>query len=274
MSAFEGELEALRSRARISDTRVINGRTYHLGRLGDHEVVMVLSGVSITNAAMTAQTLLDHFRVSWILFSGIAGGVNPDLGVGDVVVPRAWAQYQDSLFARETEGGWEVGRRAVAAGNFGMAFPMPVEVARKGGVPDEEERLFWFPVDPRLLDAAQRAAGQASLARCQGDGECLDGEPRVLVGGRGVSGPTRVFNAEYREWVWEALEADALDMESAAVAHVAYTNDVPFIAVRSLSDLAGAAPSDRSFRRFRDLVIDNAAEVVMAVLDAVPSRLD
>ena len=95
---------------------------------------------------------------------------------------------------------------------------------------------------------------------------------RVVVGGRGVSGPTRVDNAEYRQWVWEAFAADALDMESAAVAHVAYTNGVPFIAFRSLSDLAGAAPREERFRRFRGLVIGNATAVVLDFLEAAPTQ--
>ena len=38
---------------------------------------------------------------------------------------------------------------------------------------------------------------------------------------------------------FETFGARVLDMESAAVAHVAYANGVPFIAIRSLSDLAG-----------------------------------
>ena len=102
MSAFEPELAQLRSQTKIMETYVINGRTYHLGQLAGKEVVLVLSGVSMVNAAMTAQTVLDHFDIDGIVFSGIAGGVNPGLNIGDVVVPAQWGEYQEQTFARET----------------------------------------------------------------------------------------------------------------------------------------------------------------------------
>ena len=86
---------------------------------------------------------------------------------------------------------------------------------------------------------AQRLTNSLALSRGAGEGRSLAGAPRVVVGGRGVSGPTFVDNAAYREWVWQTFHADALDMETAAVATVAYVNRVPFIAFRSLSDLAG-----------------------------------
>jgi adenosylhomocysteine nucleosidase len=40
-------------------------------------VVLFLSGISMTNAAMTTQLALDRFKVSHVVVSGIAGGVNP-----------------------------------------------------------------------------------------------------------------------------------------------------------------------------------------------------
>jgi adenosylhomocysteine nucleosidase len=90
----------------------------------------------------------------------------------------------------------------------------------------------------------------------------------VVVGGNGVSGPTFVDNADYRQWAWETFEADVLDMESAAVAHVAYVNDVPFLAFRSLSDLAGGGPGENEINIFYQLAADNAAQVLLAFLDA------
>jgi adenosylhomocysteine nucleosidase len=108
MSAYEPELKVLLREAQISDTYVINGRSYHVGQLAGNQVVLFLSGVSMVNAAMTTQTVLDHFQVDAIVFSGIAGGVNPALNIGDVVVPEQWGQYQEQLFARESGDGWDL----------------------------------------------------------------------------------------------------------------------------------------------------------------------
>jgi hypothetical protein len=46
-------------------------------------------------------------------------------------------------------------------------------------------------------------------------------------------------NPDYRAYVSNVLQGQSFDMETTAFAHVAYANEVPFIAFRSLSDLAG-----------------------------------
>lgn len=266
MSAFDAELSRLLAQAKVSERRVIHGRTYHVGTLADREVVLVLSGVSIVNAAMTAQAAIDNFQVRGIVFSGIAGGVNPDLHIGDVTVPAQWGEYQNQLFARQTPEGWKPRGPRGEWGNFGMMFPEKVEVTRAGAAADIKENRLWFPVSPEMLEVAKKVSGSVQLARETGTGVRLKHDPRIVVGGNGVSGPTFVDNADYRKWVWEKFRADALDMESAAVAHVAYCNGVPFIAFRSLSDLAGGEEGNNEIAIFFKLASDNSAAVVMAFL--------
>ncbi|RPI28222.1 MAG: phosphorylase, partial [Chloroflexota bacterium] len=165
----------------------------------------------------------------------------------------------------QTEEGWQAGQGEF--GNFGMMFPQPVSVTRQGGKADAEETRFWFPVSEVMLEVARESASGASLEKCTPDRVCLEHDPKVVLGGNGVSGPTFVDNAEYRLWVWQTFQADALDMESAAVAHVAYTNAVPFIAFRSLSDLAGGGPGENEIGTFFELAAGNSAAVVMAFLE-------
>jgi adenosylhomocysteine nucleosidase len=269
MSAFEPEITRLLSRTKVMDTYVINGRTYHIGKLAGKEVVLVLSGVSMVNAAMTEQIVLDHFEVDGIIFSGIAGGVNPGLNIGDVVVPAQWAEYQEQTFARETANGWDAG--ASEFGHYQMMFPQSLSVTQKDARPDREEQRFWFPVSQDLLNVAEDVADEVELSDCTRVKLCLDQAPKVVVGGNGVSGPTFVDNASYREWVWQTFQANALDMESAAVAHVAYVNKVAFIAFRSLSDLAGGGPGENEISTFFQLAADNSAQVVMAFLERLPA---
>jgi adenosylhomocysteine nucleosidase len=68
--------------------------------------------------------------------------------------------------------------------------------------------------------------------------------------------------------VFATFEAQVLDMESAAVATVAYANAVPFIAFRSLSDLAGGGEEANQLRTFFQLASDNSATVVQRFLAA------
>ena len=88
--------------------------------------------------------------------------------------------------------------------------------------------------------------------------------------GAGVSGPTFVDNAAFRQYAHETFGARVLDMETASVAHVAYANGTPFIAFRSLSDLAGGDPAGNQFATFIRLAADNSARVVKAFVRALP----
>ena len=112
-------------------------------------------------------------------------------------------------------------------------------------------------------------ANDTALARCTADDTCLNEAPRIVVGGYGVSGGVFIDNATFRTWAFETFGARVLDMESAAVAHVAYANDVPFIAIRSLSDLAGGGEGANQMGVFLGLAAGNAASVVKALLRAM-----
>lgn len=273
ISAFAPELEKLRKETQITGERVINGRRHYLGRLAEHDVVLLLSGVSMVNATMTTQSLLDHFAVRGIVFSGIAGGANPNLHVGDVTVPADWGQYQEQVFARETDKGWDPGRFSNGTfPNYGMMFPHHVSVTIPGGEPEKLEKRFWFPADPEGLRVVQRIAKTVHLAQSTPEGGSLSEQPIVVVGGHGVSGPTFVNNTAYRQWVWNTFHADALDMETAAVATVAYVNHVPFIAFRSLSDLAGGGKGTNEASVFLKLAAENSATVVIAYLNALNDK--
>jgi adenosylhomocysteine nucleosidase len=269
MSAFEPEWKTLLTKVSDAQEHVVNGRRFVTGSLAGKDVVLFLSGVSMVNAAMTTQQALDHFDITTIVFSGIAGGVDPSLSVGDVVVSDQWGQYLEVIFARETEGTFAIPPFLdTQFPNFGMIYPNESEVLRDGAT--EPEDRFWFPVDGKLLETARQVASEVTLAKCAGDGKCLSTQPNVLVGGNGVSGPAFVDNAAFREFTFETFQAKMLDMESAATAHVAYSNGVPFIAFRSLSDLAGGGEGENEMGTFFALASENSAKVVQAFLAALP----
>jgi len=274
ISAFGAELEAFKAQATIQKTVVLNGRSVYIGVLSGHKVVLTLSGISMVNAAMVTQALIDNFRIERIVFSGIAGGVNPNLSIGDVVIPVRWAEYQENLFARETAPevydppSWF----QPILPNFGMMYPDTVGITNVNGPPDQETETLWFPVDSKMLAVAQQVAGNVELEQCTQQGICLSEEPLIQVGGNGVSGPTFVDNAEYRQYVWTVWTADALDMESAAVAHVATVNDVPFIVFRSLSDLAGGGAGENELEVFFQLAANNSARVMLAFINALQGK--
>ncbi|MBU1315509.1 MAG: 5'-methylthioadenosine/S-adenosylhomocysteine nucleosidase [Alphaproteobacteria bacterium] len=269
MSAFEPEWKTLLTQLSDAQEHVLNGRRFVTGSMAGKDVVLFLSGVSMVNAAMTTQQALDHFDITSIVFSGIAGGVDPSLSVGDVVVSDQWGQYLEAIFARESEGTFAIPPFLdTQFPNFGMIYPNESEVVRDGSA--EPEDRFWFPVDGKLLETARQVASEVTLAKCAGEGRCLSTQPKVLVGGNGVSGPAFVDNAAFREFTFDTFQAKVLDMESAATAHVAYSNGVPFIAFRSLSDLAGGGEGENEMGTFFALASENSAKVVQAFLAALP----
>jgi adenosylhomocysteine nucleosidase len=108
------------------------------------------------------------------------------------------------------------------------------------------------------------------LKDCTAENVCLTHKPAVLVGGHGVSGQAFVDNAAFRDYAQKTFGAEVLDMESAGVAQVAYANRVPFIAFRSLSDLAGGGDAGNDMGTFFQLASDNSAAVVGEFLKALP----
>jgi adenosylhomocysteine nucleosidase len=267
MSAFEPELTLLLNRLQTPVRHRINGIDLTTGTLQGKPVVLFLSGISMVNASMTTQLVLDRFNVTHIVFSGIAGGVNPALHIGDVSVPAQWGQYLEVLMARETTPGQFAVPERMAGQTlppFGMLYPRPVET-RTAANP-APMRKFWFEVDLKMLEVA-RSLSNIELGACNA-GVCLVHKPQLMVGGNGVSGQAFVDNAAFREYAFKTFQSNVLDMETAAVGMVAYSNSVPYIAFRSLSDLAGGGKEANEMVTFMHIAADNSAKVLLAFLSA------
>jgi adenosylhomocysteine nucleosidase len=271
MSAFEPEWTVLKSEIQEPTEYMINGRSFITGKLAGKDVVLFLSGVSMVNAAMNSQIVLDRFSVTALFVSGIAGGVDPELHIGDVVIADQWGEYLEMVFARETPQGFVIPPwMQTEKGNFpgyGMMIPRSVDVTQNG---TPLERRFWFATDPGLLDLAKKVAAKAEVADCIAQSQCLHHKPKIVVGGNGVSGSAFVDNAKFREYISATFQAKVVDMESAAVAHVTYSNSVPFLAVRSLSDLAGGNDDPNEMTVFMGLASRNSSTVVKAILQEMP----
>ncbi|WPB55228.1 5'-methylthioadenosine/S-adenosylhomocysteine nucleosidase [Xylophilus sp. GOD-11R] len=269
VSAFEPELALLLAQVQQPRRYSVQGVEFTTGTLGGRPVVLFLSGISMVNAAMNTQRALDLFQVTHIVFSGIAGGVNPQLHIGDVSVPAQWGQYLEVLAARETSPGVyappsRMGELPFAP--FGMFYPRPVDVV--SAAQPKPRKQFWFAVDAGMLAAARvlQSGGAVTLADCDAARRCLRHAPRLAVGGNGVSGASFMDNAALRQYTFSTFAANVIDMETAATAQVAASNGVPYIAFRSLSDLAGGGEGENEMKLFLSLAAENSARVVTAFL--------
>jgi adenosylhomocysteine nucleosidase len=269
VSAFGQEAAILVKETHGARTWTINGNRFTTGTLRGNRVVIVLSGVSMINAAMTTQTLIDHFRIERLVMSGISGGIDPAHHVGDVLVPETWAMpmevywHHDGSLPAPCGAAGDLSclglRIARIDGKPVAPFTLPGAVAtglfmrenhvtRPGAAP-QGEYVFDYRADPEMLAVAR--AITPALATCGPKATravggapdpklCVGTQPRVVVGGRGVSGTAFLANPEYRRYLFDELRAQTVDMETASLAHVAHVNGIPYIAFRSLSDLAGA----------------------------------
>ena len=60
--------------------------TFHEGYIGGVEVVAVYGGVCKVNAAIATQLLITQHKVDRVIVSGVAGGIDPRLKIGDSVI--------------------------------------------------------------------------------------------------------------------------------------------------------------------------------------------
>ena len=59
---------------------------FYEGSLNGKDVVVVRSGIGKVNAAMCTQILVDAYQVDAVINTGIAGSLNADINIGDIVL--------------------------------------------------------------------------------------------------------------------------------------------------------------------------------------------
>ena len=94
IGAMQVEVEILLSAMENKEKKAIAGSDFYEGTLEGLPVVVVQCGVGKVNAAMCAQTLCDRFGVTHLVNTGIAGSLDNELDIGDVLVSRD-AMYHD-----------------------------------------------------------------------------------------------------------------------------------------------------------------------------------
>ncbi|MGX6978425.1 5'-methylthioadenosine/adenosylhomocysteine nucleosidase [Vagococcus elongatus] len=70
------------------------GSHFYQGYIGEHEVIVVQSGIGKVMAGMVATLLVSHYHVDVLLNTGSAGGIGEGLSIGDVIVSDRLA-YND-----------------------------------------------------------------------------------------------------------------------------------------------------------------------------------
>ncbi|HFI0621477.1 TPA: 5'-methylthioadenosine/adenosylhomocysteine nucleosidase [Streptococcus suis] len=108
IAAMPQELKILVEHLQDKVEVTVLGRTYYQGRMGQHEVVLVQSGIGKVMSAMSVAILADRFAVDAIVNTGSAGAVADGIAIGDVVVATHLAYHDVDV----TAFGYDYGQMA------------------------------------------------------------------------------------------------------------------------------------------------------------------
>lgn len=150
--------------------------------------------------------------------------------MGDVVIAAATAQ-------------WDLGTE------YGERF----EPWAARDPTDEVRGPLWLEADSHLLTVAERVVA---------DRLTPDGHVHL---GQIVSGDSFMVSATMRDRIWRQFGAEAIEMESAAVAWVCWRHGVPFLAIRGISDHSDGHTHEQ-YRLNRSNAAKHAAAIVKEVI--------
>ena len=201
IGAMDSEVDNLIARMADTATEEYAGRRFVTGTLAGKDVVVVQSGIGKVAAAITAQMLIDRYGVCALLNTGMAGGLDPRLAVKDLVVGTDTLQHDFDLTA------------------FGHAR------GYIGGGGDDTVPTR-FVADAAWVDKALTAAAQVLPTGSK------------AITGTIASGDVFVDDSALKTVLRDDFGAAAAEMEGAAIAQTAVANGVPFLILRTISDLA------------------------------------
>ncbi|MBN8826448.1 MULTISPECIES: 5'-methylthioadenosine/adenosylhomocysteine nucleosidase [unclassified Spirosoma] len=245
LGAFGAEVALVKESLQKPKTVVVDGITFTCGRIGKQRIVVAETGIGKVNAAMTTSLMLDHFRPSRILFTGIAGGTNPDLQPGDIVIAGRTAHHDYSSITDKNT---------------------PTRQTRNAIT--KEFNPVYFPADSSLMHLAEKVVKTVSLEGIPLASGGVSDRPVKVVTGTVVTGDVFVASVDKVKSLRTDFGADATEMEGAAVAQVCYQIQVPHLIMRSLSDRADAE-AHIAYDKFYPTAARNSAKLVIALVKAL-----
>lgn len=209
IGALKKEVRLINDAIEGAEAREEAGLTVVVGTFAGVRVVATTAGMGTVNVAAATQHLISAYGAGTVIFSGIAGGLNPGLHISDIVIGERLRYLDtDTALIAESAPGLEefTSTRELVC--------VAEEVLR--------ERGYAALADDAADDAAAGASGDADAFHY------LRGT--IATGDRFVTGEAM------RAAAIEATHADCVEMEGAAVAHIAAKNGADCLVLRAISD--------------------------------------
>jgi adenosylhomocysteine nucleosidase len=232
IGAMDQEITLIKEDMEIEKVDTIAKRIFTIGKIEEIPCVCVKAGIGKTNAAITAEILIMEYSVDAIIYSGVAGGINPKLGIGDVVISKRIIHH-----------------------DFGQITPdmfLPFDT-------------LGFFADSFLIKIALDAANNVEFDSVHSKITKEKARYPKIVLGVIATGDQFIASEEKRQWLEKVLHTDCVEMEGAAVAHVCAINEIPFVIIRCLSDLANEE-ADIDFEAFLPYAAKNSSLIVRKMI--------
>jgi adenosylhomocysteine nucleosidase len=211
ISAMREEINALLDQLQTVSKINKGKRTYYSGILYGKKVVLVFSRWGKVAAAATTTQLINDYEIKEIIFTGVAGSINSDLNIGDVVVGRKLYQHD------------------MDASPLFKKFEIPI--IKKTFI--ETNNNLNLINSTRLFIGNYNKYIDVSLANSFNilTPKVVHGD--IASGDQFISTKSKILQLNN-----EIPTAICVEMEGAAVAQVCYEYEVPFSIIRIISDRA------------------------------------
>ena len=232
------EKEIMQIKEELSNVCMVQeaGLNVVTGGLDGLSIVATTAGMGTVNASAATQHLISKYAPQAVVFSGIAGGLNPKLHIDDVVIGKC-LRYLDTDTALIAES-----------------------------APGLEE----FVSTPALVDiAADVLAERGFVDASTNETASNEGAKQFLVGTI-ATGNRFVTGAAMRTAAIETTHADCVEMEGAAIAHIAAKNGVDCLVLRAISDNC-----DEAYDAFceREFDLDEYARTASGITVGIVRRI-
>lgn len=216
IGAMQQEIKLLVESMTVKETRIIGMREYFSGTLFGKDVVLVFSRCGKVAAASTVTTLIEIFKVDMVIFTGVAGGADKTLNIGDIVIADALVQHDMD------------------------ASPLPefrrFEIPLLG--------IDTFMVSDKMVSLAKKSAEVYISEYMKADVEESDLEefnitkPKVEIGTIASGDQFIADSNKVNGLCTDIRNLKCIEMEGAAVAQVCHEHNLDYIVFRVISDKA------------------------------------
>ncbi len=236
LCALPQEYEAIKGMLENVEEKDIRNCKICTGDAEGKKTVVVQTGVGKVCAALAANLIYDIYKVELVISTGLAGIINPDLSVGDVVISSDICYhdcFRDESLDKKHVDGYLCMQKVFSTDGFIVSNIKNIL----------NSSMYELP--PRLKRNGREY-------------------PMIEVG-KVISGDVPVHKTEISRNLYNTYKALCVDMETAGTAQSCYIMGIPCVAVKIMSDHADER-SYISVLRYMDILCGHMAKLIREII--------